>query len=186
LSAAKRRGEGPPGPVVESQAGKHRVPIVCGGLVKAIKRESNQAGVRHWGVSRQTVTMWRTTLGVPLYTDGMLRLARDWTSERLDDDGRERQLQATLSPERAAKIIEALKGHSGAARQAEVAQGQQGSQGERRDAGQDASGFGPSGMPPARDGRRSGTSCSATRGSCFPDPKPYNTISTSRSRRMTR
>jgi hypothetical protein len=95
----------------QCKAGKHLVPIICGSLVKAIRRESNQGVAHHWGVSRQTVTMWQKALGVPVYTDGTLRLARDWMPERLDDDDRERQRQATLSPERAAKISEALQGH---------------------------------------------------------------------------
>ena len=40
----------------QCKAGKHLVPIVCGKLVKAIKRESNQAVAHHWGISQQTVT----------------------------------------------------------------------------------------------------------------------------------
>src|SRR5438046_2753657 len=38
--------------------------ILCGDLVKAVNRESGQAVAHWWGVSPQTVTIWRNALGV--------------------------------------------------------------------------------------------------------------------------
>jgi hypothetical protein len=36
-----------------------RALIICGGLLRAIRRESNQAVARWWGVSELTVSVWR-------------------------------------------------------------------------------------------------------------------------------
>src|SRR4029077_7533342 len=44
--------------------------ILCGDLVKAVRRESNQAVCRWWGVMPQTVTAWRKALDVPQGNEG--------------------------------------------------------------------------------------------------------------------
>lgn len=97
-----------PWPVTLSN--RHRVPIICGGLLKAIKRESNQAVARHWGVCEYTVSKWRKALGVPRSNAGTHELQAAWMPERLDDDARERQRESLKSPERAAKIGAAQRG----------------------------------------------------------------------------
>jgi hypothetical protein len=38
--------------------------VLFGALVLAVRRESNQAVARAWGVTGQTVTAWRRALGV--------------------------------------------------------------------------------------------------------------------------
>src|SRR5689334_7118460 len=48
----------------QCKAGKHLVPIVCGSLVRAVKRESVIAVAYHWGISAQTAVLWRKALGV--------------------------------------------------------------------------------------------------------------------------
>ncbi len=50
--------------------------ILCGDLVRAVKRESRPAVAHHWGVSRSTVTNWRRILAVPELTEGSERLVR--------------------------------------------------------------------------------------------------------------
>lgn len=52
--------------------------ILCGDLVRAVLRESNQAVAHHFGVSTHTVTKWRKALVVPEYNEGTRRLGRDW------------------------------------------------------------------------------------------------------------
>jgi hypothetical protein len=84
--------------------------IVCGRLVDAIRRESNQAVAHHWGVTPQTVTVWRKALGVPRANEGTSRLQAEWMPERLDDAARERQREACRNPERCAKIAAAKLG----------------------------------------------------------------------------
>src|SRR5262249_31301022 len=50
---------------------KHsRAIILCGDLVEAVRRESNQAISYWWGVTPQTVTVWRKALDVPRFNEG--------------------------------------------------------------------------------------------------------------------
>ena len=44
--------------------------IICGGLVRAIQRESSQSICHWWGVTGQTVTVWRKALGVEQFNEG--------------------------------------------------------------------------------------------------------------------
>jgi hypothetical protein len=48
--------------------------ILCGDLVRAVKRESASAVGHQWGVSQSTVHQWRKALGVPRWTIGTSRL----------------------------------------------------------------------------------------------------------------
>jgi hypothetical protein len=50
------------------------VPVVCEDLVKALRRESEQAVAHWWGVGVWQVWRWRRVLGVPRVTDGTSRL----------------------------------------------------------------------------------------------------------------
>src|SRR5436853_3546745 len=56
-------------PWPQTIAGRNKALILCGDLVKAIRRESGIAVAHWWGVSDQTVLVWRKTLGVPANTD---------------------------------------------------------------------------------------------------------------------
>src|SRR3954447_10035285 len=54
--------------------GRARSLVVCGGLAEAVRRESNAAVCRWWGVTPQTVSKWRKALGVGPVTEGTRRL----------------------------------------------------------------------------------------------------------------
>jgi hypothetical protein len=84
--------------------------ILCGDLVRAVKRESEIAVAHHWRVSRLTVWALRKTLGVGPYTRGTLQLHRDWFSEKRDDAAMAKWSASLRSPERAAKIAAAKRG----------------------------------------------------------------------------
>jgi hypothetical protein len=58
-----------------TKASPRPVPVIAGGLLRAIRRESVQAVAHQWGVSAQTVTKWRR-LGVPVLTAGTVKLFR--------------------------------------------------------------------------------------------------------------
>ena len=57
--------------------------ILTGDLVKAVRRESNQAVCYWWGITGQTVTAWRRALDVPRATEGTRRLHREWFRESI-------------------------------------------------------------------------------------------------------
>lgn len=94
----------------QCRTNRHLMPIICGGLLKAIKRESNQAVARHWGVCTHTVSAWRITLGVRRSNEGTHKLQAAWMPERLNEEAREKQRQSLKSPERGAKISAAQQG----------------------------------------------------------------------------
>ena len=50
--------------------------ILCGDLIAAVRTESATAVAHHWGVSTQTVWIWRTALTVEKWTPGTMRLVR--------------------------------------------------------------------------------------------------------------
>jgi len=56
--------------------GRARSPVVYQGLADAVRRESNQAVCRAWGVTPQTVSKWRKALRVPQENKGTRRLHR--------------------------------------------------------------------------------------------------------------
>src|SRR5207249_4618146 len=57
--------------------------ILCGDLVRAIKKEAVQAVAWHWGVSKGVVSLWRRALGVPEHNEGTLELNRMYLPHRL-------------------------------------------------------------------------------------------------------
>jgi hypothetical protein len=62
-----------------------RTLIVCGDLVKAIRRESRPAVAHHFGVSVSTVRARRRALNVPAYNEGTRARFRTIAAERTDD-----------------------------------------------------------------------------------------------------
>jgi hypothetical protein len=48
--------------------------IICGDLVRALRRESPLAICHWWGVSPGTVSRWRRAIGVPEFNDGTRKL----------------------------------------------------------------------------------------------------------------
>ena len=75
--------------------------IICGDLVRAIRRESSQSICHRWGVTAQTVTIWRKALNVPQVNEGTRRLYVDYTPEPSEVQERARRLAS--SPEANAK-----------------------------------------------------------------------------------
>jgi hypothetical protein len=69
-------------------AGGRLVPVLCGELVMAVRRESEKAVAYHWGISRYTVRRWRKALGVPRFTSGTIELWRDLVDVRLSPEAR--------------------------------------------------------------------------------------------------
>jgi hypothetical protein len=60
-----------PWPVTRRPGGDGRAfLIVCGGLARAVRRESAAAVIHWWGVSPSTLARWRRALGVPVLTEG--------------------------------------------------------------------------------------------------------------------
>ena len=68
-----------PWPVGKRGRGKGLV--VYAGLADAVRRESAQAVAHWWGVTPQTVGVWRKALGVGALTEGTRRLKRDHAHE---------------------------------------------------------------------------------------------------------
>jgi hypothetical protein len=89
-------------PWPQTIVGRNRAFIICGDLVKALRRESNIAICHHWGVTPQTVTVWRKALDVPVATEGTSRLFR-LTAERMPAEVRARAIKAANTPEANAK-----------------------------------------------------------------------------------
>ena len=84
--------------------------IVCGDLVRALRRESATAIAHWWGVSVCTVWRWRKEVGVEQFTEGTRDLYRRWLPEKIDEEGI-RNLKKTLkSPEVIAKRVKSLRG----------------------------------------------------------------------------
>jgi hypothetical protein len=84
--------------------------IVCGDLVRALRRESATAIAYWWGVSICTVWRWRISLGVEQFTEGTRDLCRRWLPEKLDEEALQNQKKALRSPECMAKRAASLRG----------------------------------------------------------------------------
>ena len=85
--------------------------IICGDLVRALRKESCIAVAHAWGVSSQTVTVWRRALNVPRLTAGTRKLLSAWSPETVQADKARRRAKAAASdPERVAKIANAKRG----------------------------------------------------------------------------
>jgi hypothetical protein len=83
--------------------------VVYKDLLKALRRESNQAIAHWWGVAVVTVSKWRRFLGIPRTTEGSSRILR----QTIDEIGEELRACSKLKardPERRRKIAEALRG----------------------------------------------------------------------------
>lgn len=102
-----------PWPMTKSgRRGGRYVPIVIGGLVKAIETEAEQAVAHWWGVSESTVWLWRKALAVPRANAGTSRLHRRYVREWQTEDVKEKARQGVRRPETRAKIAEAQRGHT--------------------------------------------------------------------------
>jgi len=86
-----------------------RPAILCGDLVKAVRRESEVAVAHHFGVSVATVKMWRRALGVPRITEGTRRRWQAIANSRIDNRI-ERARFNSKQPAALAKASASLKG----------------------------------------------------------------------------
>lgn len=88
--------------------------ILCGGLVEAVREESELALAYHWGVSLSTVWRWRKVLEVAASTPGTIRLKSFVSSETMTPFlraylGTRRKGQPRhLTPEGEARLLTAL------------------------------------------------------------------------------
>jgi hypothetical protein len=88
----------------------NRTFILTGDLVKAVRRESATAICYWWGVTPQTVTVWRKALGVGRATAGSSRLWQLNVAEVMTPEVRRRAAAGAASPEACAKKSTALRG----------------------------------------------------------------------------
>jgi hypothetical protein len=84
--------------------------ILYGDLAKAVRRESNQAIAFWWGVTPQTVTVWRKALGVPPTTAGTSELRSAHFQEPWAQRAQKQAVAKAGDPERRAKIAAARRG----------------------------------------------------------------------------
>jgi hypothetical protein len=92
-------------------AGRQRFLIVYGGLARAVRRESNQAVARAWGVTPQTVSAWRKALGVEVVNEGTRRLMRERAlTEEFQQGTAAKGWAKNQDPARRAKLSAALRG----------------------------------------------------------------------------
>ena len=84
--------------------------VLFGALARAVRRESNQAVARAWGVSAQTVTAWRNALGVGPTTPGTSKLRSTYFLEPWARKAQTKAIAKSRDPERRAKIAAARRG----------------------------------------------------------------------------
>ena len=101
---------GAPIPWPVGKRGRQRFLVVYHGLADAVRRESAQAVAYWWGVTSQTVGVWRKALGVGALTEGTRRLKRDHALEPGIVAAREKAVSEASDPERRRKIAEARRG----------------------------------------------------------------------------
>src|SRR5438874_13020941 len=76
-----------PWPVCRGWRGKPRL-ILCGDLVRAVRRESKTAVAYWWGACASVVGKWRRALGVPQSNEGSERLYADPVRQKLKQQRR--------------------------------------------------------------------------------------------------
>lgn len=98
-------------PMTRQRAGGNNTFIVCGDMARAIERESGQAVAFWWGVTAQTVSAWRKSLGVKQNNRGTIRLRSKWWKEGGTGEAARPGREASQSSlERRAKIAAAKRG----------------------------------------------------------------------------
>ncbi len=98
-------------PIAKRPGGRARTLAVYGDLAEAIRRESVSAVCYWWGITSQTVTKWRTVMGVEAMTEGttLLKVASATASTALAEARKRGQAKARDS-ERCAKIAASKRG----------------------------------------------------------------------------
>jgi hypothetical protein len=88
----------------------HDAPVVYKSLLRAVRRESEQAVVPWWGVGVELVWKWRKALGVERVNDGTMRLKRAYATKPWFIEARAEAHAKARDPERCAKIAAAKRG----------------------------------------------------------------------------
>jgi hypothetical protein len=88
----------------------HRAPVVYKGLLRAVRRESEQAVVHWWGVGVELVWKWRKALGVQRSNEGTHRLLCEHAATPEVQAGFAKAHAKARDPERCAKIAAAKRG----------------------------------------------------------------------------
>ena len=135
-----------------AKSGKHLVPVVCGGLLRALRRESVQA-VKHWfGISTWNAWRLRKALGFPRANEGTAALMRDLMPELIGEEGQAKMHAASTPPSgprrspRRSGASTAAGGHEAGPRPEPWPQA------HRRSSGDDErEGEGPGAYPPAAE-----------------------------------
>jgi hypothetical protein len=91
-------------------AGGKRSRILCGDLVRAVRRETRLAIMHHWGVGHATVQKWRRVLNVPHENEGTTALRADHFAEPWADRARRKAWSKARDPGRREKIAAARRG----------------------------------------------------------------------------
>jgi hypothetical protein len=99
-----------PWPFTRIGAGGRGSLIVCGDLLRAVLRESNQSVAYWWGVAPGTVSAWRKALDVPPVNHGTLRLKREYFSEPWAKRAQRKAWSKARDPIRREKIAAARRG----------------------------------------------------------------------------
>ncbi len=91
--------------------GRAKSLVLYGALARAVRRESNQAVARAWGVTGQTVRKWRRALGVQQVNDGTFALKSDMAKHEPWAKRNQRKAWAKArDPARREKIAAARRG----------------------------------------------------------------------------
>lgn len=84
----------------------HRIPVLCGQLVRAVKRESASDVAKAWGIGRGLVSKWRKALRVKGAEGDRLRLS---AAVKASDPARARKIaKAKRGKPRPRHVIEAM------------------------------------------------------------------------------
>jgi hypothetical protein len=99
-----------PVPWPVGKLGAHKSMILYADLARAVRREAALAVAHWWGVTPQTVRVWRKALGEGAVTEGTRRLKRDNALEPGTAAARAKAVGKARDPERRRKIAEAARG----------------------------------------------------------------------------
>ncbi len=86
--------------------------ILCGDLVRTVKRESRIAVMYWFGVGSDTLWLWRRELDVALSNEGTHELRLELAQEPWAEKARRNAVSKARDPERRAKIAAAKRGKS--------------------------------------------------------------------------
>ena len=84
--------------------------ILFGALERAVRKEASVAVCYHWGVTAQTVTVWRKALGVGRMNAGSMKLASEHGKSPARAEGLKKAQAKARDPERRAKIAASRRG----------------------------------------------------------------------------